>query len=416
MKNNSWNMSKLANKIPFLSYFVLLLITINFMTNEAKATLSGPLYIPYLESKSELIVKGRVIGVQKPTTNGGKRIGEIRVDRVIKGDWKQEIIILSYPPDSVMGPRIDTLKEGQNAVFFLKLGEKGAVPVDASHIMVPIQAGRPLLPDEPTAPLERIREELLFTAATEILDIGQGQKDNVPQAVNNTFDFALMGLPANAVAAQQLGNFPVEERTIALLEKLAVNPNRLLCGAAIESLLKLNQPNALVLARDYLRVSNSPEGLATNAQIQRDAVIHAIQRFKDVKAIDLLGEMLTSNDPKIRISAIRSLRQTGRLLKKPGRPLNQLKEGLTIPYLIKALDDSSPEVRFQTIWALSEITSKPHWFPNFRYQDKDFNPDTEKKIIEQWKEWWRVEGKPLFDAPVQATPKAEPLTITPLNK
>lgn len=376
---------------------LLLASTSILLPNDAHATLVGPMHIPSLANKSALIVKGRVVAIEKSAVDPKGLTGRVQIEEVLKGEWNEKDIVLAYPQNAVMGAPIDTLKKGEYAIFFLKPGVPGIVPVDIYHIKVPVVEGPRLRPNKTADVLERIREELILTAEMQPPHAQQEQQNNVPQAIENTIDFALSGLPVNAFAAKQLGDFAVEERTTTLLKKLADSPDQLLRGSAIEALLKINQANALTLARDYLNTVQASNKSPINVKLQRSAVIRAIKRFKSVDSIEILVELLSFSDPHVRNSAIVSLRQTGRLLKRTGYPLKKLEDAKTIPYLVKALDDLDPEVRIQAIWSLSEMASRPQWYPKFVHEPTNSVAQDEKKIIEQWKHWWENEARKVFE-------------------
>ncbi len=382
----------------------LIFVAMAFMSQEAKAGAIGRFSLPYVMPNSNLIVKGSVLWVTENLDGDDILHAEIKIDSVLKGKWETGNLFLQFPAQSkanLIGRIVDTLAKDEYALFFLKTDGGIVRPVDEQHIKLPIRPGRVPMPDEPNETESLIRDELLFTAfgpSTLYSKEDEAKKERAKQR-SVWAPFGIYSMKIEAV--RQLGYLPAAPQTLTLLESLASSPNSDEQAIAIASLLNLNQASVLPMAVNYLK-SESPKELFQPYTIghPKDWVTRAIRSIKSVEAIEPLSELLNYPESRVRESAICALRQIGQIIKEPGRPLKDLREGKTIPFLVRALDDSSPEVRLQAIWALSEITSKNHWFPNYRYQDKDFNPDAEKKIIDQWKEWWRVEGRVLFYSPV----------------
>ena len=88
-------------------------------------------------------------------------------------------------------------------------------------------------------------------------------------------------------------------------------------------------------------------------------IIIAIGFVNDIKYVLALGDLLKHKDIEVRRAGITAPRNIGQDLATPGAPLKNLSEVVMLPLYIAALDDEDAQVRYQAVWALSDVTDKP---------------------------------------------------------
>lgn len=380
------------------------------------------------------MVKGRVLDLKQAQPQAARVLARIRVDAVLKGEWSVDTILVWVPnPRSASTEILDYVMQDQYALFFLSQDGEQFVPVDRRHIKIEVREGRPAAPEEPSKPLEKMREELLFTAsapidpAKEAVFVQQAEEKfhrrNPAYKGPNLRDFFASQLAhINTVAAWQLGQLPLEERTLGLLESLLSSPSRSMKQAAVTALLSLSQPEALKAAVELI---DSTSGAKVPSLIPYEGepdLIEAISAFEndDPEAVAILSAMLKRPSVELRRAALAALSQVPPASVEGTQ--ERLRAAIGVPFLAQALDDEDVRVRYEAMSRLARITGidirRPPWpgemssgsIQRLRWAGARRNeatpnaPADEKKYLDFWKQWWLTQGKPALEA-VTSAPK-----------
>jgi hypothetical protein len=175
----------------------------------------------------------------------------------------------------------------------------------------------------------------------------------------------------------------------------------LLRGAVLTTLLTLGQFDVLDEAVRFIDTTQQIPLAQKNVQISDEAagLAQTIRFVNGAKYIPDLGNLLQNKNLEVRRSAITALANFVYQSTPFGKPMINLKDSVTLPFLIKALDDSDSEVRHRALRALPRATNKPSWDPpRLPTGYLDIAPKEEQKLIAQWKQWWKSEGSKAFDA------------------
>lgn len=407
----------------FLSLACTLVILSWF--HPAAAFLFSRISLPYMVPRSDLIVRGRVLKVEGPIE--GKMRGIIEVDRVLTGELQGSEAKVFLLPNLInpRGPFPQSVAPGDYDLFFLKKDGDQLVAVNPYHLKFPVRQGNPVVQPNSDA-LEAVRSELLWSLTPEklfsvederILAQAEGETEEIRVATRR-YTTSL-----NVLAVEQLADFPPDENTNKRLKELLSSPNIDVNfrGRIIEALLQQNQPQALAPAAEYIQnnaQSKNPVVQETTRNIGSSiSLIHDPAGFSD------LVPLISHPDAKVRASAIIAMATLIQELKfPPGPPVvptvteppsvaspqgnktngsttsaqEPKKKPLTprlaaaqvVPLLIQRLDDDDTQVRFQTILALTEITSQPGKGPGYAARDKDYKRSDEQPYISYWKQWW----------------------------
>lgn len=351
----------------------------------ASASLYSSLHLPDLEEKSELIVKGRVLKVEKSADGNYK--AKLSVDGILKGEWNETEMEIAFLAKKVMGPILDDVKTDDYALFFLS---ENRTPTDPYHLKLRIREGNAVTPPPDANPLSRIKSELLFSS-----QVAQESKENKQLREETEIAFE---------SIQQLAYFSEDDEILDALQKIVESNNQNLRGAAIIVLLNFSQASVVKPALDYieLEVTGANErDKTTRNNVRIEAVITALGNVSDTEAVEGMGKLLDNPNILIRRAAIRALRQMARgintrktkgttiLLKAPDKAQALKRNSRVFFYLVHALDDTDSTTRTQAVWALSHAAFQPEWYPAYSIDKKPAQYHSESVVIEHWRNWWK---------------------------
>jgi hypothetical protein len=305
--------------------------------------------------KANLVVRGKVLSLR----DGSLRL---RIDRAILGTSRDAELTVAVPEAETEGATAVQPTVDGYGLLFLNQTREGIAVADPEHFWFPLREGIPSVP-EPLTPRQQLRREFHFTSSG-------------PRS------------PARFVAARQLGFLPAEAGTLTHLRGFLKSDDLELAGAAIEALLRLNQPDAVALALEFEQRLNE---LAPDAKPERATALlvglrNGVRELRDTRAIEPLQRLLSHKDVRWRRSAAMALAR--------------IPEGACIPALVRALDDSDELVRYAAAGGLAHVTLKR----NPRPSDLNDFRKNEAKYVAYWKQWWATEARSAFEEAGQKAP------------
>ncbi|MEO6906621.1 MAG: HEAT repeat domain-containing protein [Abditibacteriaceae bacterium] len=328
-----------------------------------------------LTKSSEIIVRGRITAIEGENLY---KQGEahIQVDSVIKGKWDGKPLYFTLPDAPL--PLINWLVVGEYGLFFLKSVDGKNVPVDPFNIMLPIREGMPASEESQDA-LSSVQDEILFTALgpSVLSKEDQYKQQEFGTSIAKMFPLTTMNLTAlGYLAKPAYGDYGIvipsnEHAANALRTLLSTNKsNTILRGAILSTLLALGQFDVLDEAIKF--VGSVPYEKTAG-------VIGAIGYVNGSQYVPALGNLLKSHHVEMRRSAVTALSTTVFSSITYDKPVKNLKDSVTLPFLMEALDDSDSEVRLRALQALPTAANKPSWFPPLPGKD-GIPPQEEQKI------------------------------------
>jgi hypothetical protein len=141
-------------------------------------------------------------------------------------------------------------------------------------------------------------------------------------------------------------------------------------GEALASLLSLEYVPAGEEAVKYLK-EPSWSSHVDSAKSRARVAFRAVRSPEFIPQLRLLS---APDDPVLRANAVSVLRG--------------MRDPSSIPWLVQALDDGSPEVRYQAMMGLAETLGRG---PGWTIGTDGFGEHGDE-LIAKWKEWWREDG------------------------
>ncbi len=313
----------------------------------AAATLVPNLDLPVLCESADLIAVGRIIATRQggsatATTTSGfvpgrSMIADLRAEKVLKGQTPHTPLHFRFVlPEIAVGFR--GVGTGQFGVFFFRRAEDGYQIFDPYH---PFVAAVPGAPAGQGSCLDQVIAEL-------------GHASSSRRAPFDTRDEAVRELDTVRTPA-----------ATAVLQRVAGDPDLTLKARAIAALLRRNDTSFVSTAEEIIF---SPDG-TLHADLL-DSLGYAIRDgLKDRRAIPALARLLRSGNLNVRRGSASALRSTA--------------DGAAIEPLTQALADSDPQVLYQAVIGLAELTGEiGEWAPAVDTFLKD-----PKRYVKHWRDW-----------------------------
>jgi hypothetical protein len=314
--------------------------------------LVGGIDLSALCEKAELVVVGRVDGVREDgfatvivsgmSYPAKRMVAQLAIEKVLKGQPSGGVLNLSFglPTVRVMDMSPPPAVAGQYQVFFLRRQGEGYQVVDPDYPSVVANPGSP-----PTygSVLDQVIAEVCYVLASP-----RATPDDKQKALG-----VLRGVPS-----------PIVMTALKTATRDPVPDVRL---SAMALLLHRNDISELVTAENILL--HPPSDIDQNAL---DGLAFAI-RFgvHDPKAIPSLTRLMAAKNVNVRIGAATALRRTH--------------DGAAIKPLTQGLYDSDPDVLYQAVIGLAELTyTRGEWAPGEGLFLKD-----QKRYLDYWREWAR---------------------------
>lgn len=338
---------------------ILLTLVILSAGGNAQARISGRENTGSLFKKADVVIKGEVISIKdappaSPSEQNDlaakyaekihakRRVGEIRIDRLIKGDISASTVEVLFYENANSGadsPTIE-LKQGEYLIVFLKqLGQSLTfLDLDNGKMSVPKGGGGNRPPKIEAR--KAMREELL-------------------QLVRNSDpDVASSGI-------QSLGELGEKEALMPELKKLRSSRHQ-----------RVKRKSVLWLARSGDR--DSLKELVADIKADKDAP----SRMENLEALDSIGD---SKDSEAALSLVELLSHPDKYVRRKAmESLRKIKNPKTLPAIAGALDDSDQIVQYDAMMTMCMMSSaKPQGCPSTILFKA--NPD---KYVSEWKAWW----------------------------
>jgi len=305
--------------------------------------------IAQLVERADLVVIGEVvlvveksaqdIEINGKTTKVHTMVGEIHVDRILKGFMNTPSLTVEFQlPDEPVGYR--GLAHGSYRMVFVTKTPSGYVFVSPYY---PSTTAIPGVPLREGSPPENVSYEL-----GAVLRSANATADQKQEAL-----YALQALRVSAATA--ILEHGLEDKSLVL---------RLIAAAA---LLERNDLAGLQTAEAAL--TNRPSGVPNHLFHNIDYAI--AEGVRDERAVSLLDRLLRLPDEETRRAAASALRHIG--------------SQSAAPSLVRALNDQDFEIRYYAVVGLAEITGQLDWHPN----EEIFHTE-ESKYLQHWREWGRV--------------------------
>ena len=330
-----------------LAHFLMLLLGTGAMFL-AEATLVPALDLDKLTDDASLIVLGEVSGVKEIgeeylQLSGGSvkahiEEGEIRPDRILKGDAKSTLLNFQYYETSTfVGFR--SVAGQQYGVYFFRPGRGGRLEfVSPYYPSVPSVRGA--VPVGAT-PIDRV-----VSALGAVLRSEGSRPDEKAWVV-----FVLSRSRSSSSLAVLRGAVAPDNPTAVRL-------------AAAGALLERDDLTGLSLVVGALS-DGVPD---TSTPLTHNLVYAVSEGIRDARAIPALKKLIVSVSPEVRRAAASALMHT------------QSPEATDA--LLKALGDTDFKARYYSAVGLAEITEQMDWRPN----EEVFRAD-EARYVKHWREW-----------------------------
>lgn len=338
---------------------ISLVIVMLSIGGSALARISGRENTGSLFRKADVVVKGEVVSIKDAPQaspaelndlaaqyadkiHAKRRLGVIRIDRLIKGDTSADTVDVLFYENSGSGADAPTieLKQGEYLIVFLrKLGPALTfLDLDNGKMSVPKRGGgnRPPKIESRRA----MREELL-----------QLTRDSDP-------DVSVAGI-------QSLGELGEKETLVPELKKLRSSRNQ-----------RIKRKSMLWLARSGDR--DSLKELIADIKADKNAP----SRMENLEALDSIGD---SKDGASALSLVELLDHPDKYVRrKTMESLRKIKNPKTLPAIAVALDDSDQIVQYDALMAMCAMSNeKAPGCPSTTL----FKADP-TKYISEWKAWW----------------------------
>lgn len=312
----------------------------------ATATIKPTLNVTALTKGSDVVVVGEVQSVTEAGRGrvevGGKHVwgrvmnGELRVDRLIKGQVSKQISFSFFIPDTSVG-YVGVIPH-QYGMFFLRL-EQGRLNFASPYYpsIVATRIGSLEAGDD----LARVTAELSY----------------VISSLNST-------IREKALALFALDTVRTEQSSL-VLRSGADRLSKPLSIYAAALLLNRNDMSRIRLVADYLR-SSSRLVIKDGGFGLEISPARALENLSDKRAIPILIQLAKASDPIQRQCAVRALGNT--------------KAREAIPGLAGGLEDSDQEVRWLAVIGLSKMAGEK-WIAIETFRD------SEENILNRWREW-----------------------------
>jgi HEAT repeat protein len=332
----------------------------------ASAFLGSPLRVKPLIEAADTILLGDVVSVtpdgQAICTLGDSDYtrpvleARLRVQAVPKGEAPAEEVTIRFPSNDllVLPIEFESMAEGDHCLAFLKTVAPGTYEfASLAHGKVLVSAEEP--ERLPSGTPERAVEEVLI-ASLEGPD---------PQVVVSCIRL----LP-------EIGGDAARDALWKLAQRRD-ETDRAVRGYALASLLQLDYVPAAEEAAEFLKEptwSRRVEGA-------KGRILQGFRETRNPGFIPQLRLLSAPDDPRARENAVYALRE--------------MRDPSSIPWLVQALDDSSPEVRHLAMMGLADALGRGgEWtidVPGFKERGDE--------LIAKWKQWWREEGMKKYAAP-----------------
>lgn len=306
--------------------------------------------LPALCDRADLIVVGRAsaVGADGATTlvdNGATyparlMVVDLQVERALKGTATGHSVTFTFavPTVPVVGVGGVGVASGQFGIFILRGGLGGYEVLDPYY---PFIVAVPGAPQTSGSLVDQVTAEVAY-----VLD---------SPAASAT-------LKHRAVSVLASSRTPV---ATAALRTAARNQPLEIRLAAIAVLLARNDISFLTEAEEILL--RPPPGVDQNLLAGLASAVGS--GVKDARAIPSLARLLRAKDLTLRRGAVTALRNT--------------RDGAAIDPLAQALYDGDPEVQYQAVIGLAEITGAPsEWSP----ASETFQNDPQR-YLEHWRDW-----------------------------
>lgn len=399
-----------------LSLIVLVLIA-NY--SDGFAEIYSPFPVQYLTSNADLVLVGEVVVSQHGEA-------KIKVERVVKGEWKDENTTASFTQDIVPIDMANIVIAKEYGLFFLRREQEKFFSVDRRRLILPIRRGF----DEwkRLDVLSTVRAALLHTAQGPSVFSKEGEKiaqayHNLPDQYRYSQTFAMY--PMNVMAVKYLAEptydkyqrvIPSQGRVVEALRNMLPTEDVLLRGALFSTLLTLGQFDMLDSAIKYIDGQERISGESNRAQVARlaDDIASAISFVSDEKYTAVLGRLLKHRDVKVRRSAVYALRTISDdvhffnlTIRYPDRKrddtvktpeeIKALRSKL-VPLFIMALDDEDQLVRKDAIHGMGGLFVDSPLPPEFLGALESLpKEEVDQQLIVQWKRWWQNQGRNEFE-------------------
>jgi hypothetical protein len=318
-----------------------------FQLPRSPATLVPQLDLGALTSQADLIAVGLVAEVYQEgatildingvTAEGHGMRARLAVERIIKGESPSGDLIFRFAlPDAPAG--YPGIGKGQFGVFFLRKGTRGYEILDPYYPFVVAGPGAP--------------------------NVSGNYSDQVIAEVAHVFSLTSSSLDTRLRALLILSTVRTDGATAGL--KIAARASDVRVQSwALGALLRRNDISLMDSAEEMM--------LSQDPKITSDlkaAIAYGLRDgVKDARAIPALARLLESTDPNVRRGTASALRNT--------------QDSAAIKPLAHALYDSDPEVQYQAVMGLAEITGTVgEWAPASDTFLKD-----RQRYLDHWREW-----------------------------
>jgi hypothetical protein len=266
---------------------------------------------------------------------------DLQVAQVLKGSSVgTSVPMLFFLSDEFIG--YPGIGGGEYAVFFLHSGNAGYTFADPYHPYLPAVPGVRVTEAGPLTSVTAELREVLITSS-------------VPLASKRSAIEALETL-----------------RTKAATDALIAGTRSADQSAGIYSLAALLQRDDIDFLPEAEKIIiNSGSGVP--ASFVDDLAWAIREGASDPRAIPVLINLLSSPNSTVRIAAVSALRRT--------------RSPIALPALARALYDSDPAVRFQSMGGLADITGHARWTPCLCALR-----EAQTKFLAHWRNWAEQQG------------------------
>ena len=316
-------------------------------------TIKAPLDVSSLTGSADVVCKGKVVDLfeegrvqylvgDAPMTFR-RMVAFFHVDRVHKGTLSRPDIEIEFL-DADVPSSLERLGRLEYALVFLRRKKARCQFAHITTSKMPIGLEPISALKERASPLSNIRNAL-------IRSLDDANEDVVLAAI------------------EQLGKLKGTQSRVAL-QPLAVARDPIRRGAAIAALLNggdVTQVDPAVRVADALPEHPLREHI-------KGSIYSAVAALRDPAATGALLRAVRRKDRRLRYAAVRALRN--------------IRSERTVPLLMKTLDDTDEDVRYQALMALADVTGRPEWGTAIDAFRRD-----EATYIGRWKAWWTREHK-----------------------
>jgi len=295
------------------------------------------------------------------------------IDLPIKGDRPVGLGEFHFPVSVENRTLFSWVLPGQRVMVFLVKTEGMLTYTDPANgrFIMSWQSGG--VADQTVSPEEKMARELV-----------QGLGSQQPWVVSDVLQQLLTS--QDTPAADHVAAI-----SVPAVQRLTTSADPQVVGLGLAALIALRQGSALPQALDLLlkppnpgleraqeRILISLEALPTS---QLHALSEAYKTSQGHEIAEFLNPLLNHPVAMIRL--------------RTANVLGSLASPSSVAWLIKALDDPSPDVSARAIVALDKIVGKGgEWCPPVIS-----TPEAKDKAVQLWKAWWAQKGKAQYTAP-----------------